>query len=131
MQIGDFSRGGRTRGDDKACDHDLGCKEKYLPCGIVEEDAGQLSMTFGSFDKTSDCIVDALQATWEALAEEEKAATSLLHIKMDNGSQSSGVRTQFLHRMVEFCDTINQPIQLLYSPPYHSKYNPIERCWGI
>jgi hypothetical protein len=24
-----------------------------------------------------------------------------------------------------------QPIQLLYFPPYHSKYNPIERCWGI
>jgi len=22
-------------------------------------------------------------------------------------------------------------IQLLYFPPYHSKYNPIERCWGI
>jgi hypothetical protein len=19
----------------------------------------------------------------------------------------------------------------LYDPPYHSKYNPIERCWGI
>jgi hypothetical protein len=26
---------------------------------------------------------------------------------------------------------INKPIQLLYYPPYHSKYNPIERCWGI
>jgi transposase len=24
-----------------------------------------------------------------------------------------------------------KPIQLLYYPPYHSKYNPIERCWGI
>ncbi|MBF0121347.1 MAG: ISAzo13 family transposase, partial [Desulfobacterales bacterium] len=20
---------------------------------------------------------------------------------------------------------------ILYYPPYHSKYNPIERCWGI
>ena len=20
---------------------------------------------------------------------------------------------------------------MLYYPPYHSKYNPIERCWGI
>ena len=26
---------------------------------------------------------------------------------------------------------IGKPIQLLYFPPYHSKYNPIERCWGI
>ena len=22
-------------------------------------------------------------------------------------------------------------MQLAYYPPYHSKYNPIERCWGI
>jgi transposase len=33
--------------------------------------------------------------------------------------------------MVEFSDRIRTPIQLLYYPPYHSKYNPIERCWGI
>jgi transposase len=33
--------------------------------------------------------------------------------------------------MVKFADQIGKPIQLLYYPPYHSKYNPIERCWGI
>jgi hypothetical protein len=33
--------------------------------------------------------------------------------------------------MVELVDHIGKPIQLLYYPPYHSKYNPIERCWGI
>ena len=33
--------------------------------------------------------------------------------------------------MVQFADHIGKPIQLLYYPPYHSKYNPIERCWGI
>ena len=27
-------------------------------------------------------------------------------------------------------DHIGKPIQLLYYPPYHSKYNPVERCWG-
>jgi hypothetical protein len=50
---------------------------------------------------------------------------------MDNGPESGGRRTQFLYRMVELADMINKPIQLLYYPPYHSKYNPIERCWGI
>jgi hypothetical protein len=63
--------------------------------------------------------------------EQEKAQTSLIQIKMDNGSESSGRRTQFLNRMVQLVDLINKPIQLLYYPPYHSKYNPIERCWGI
>ena len=33
--------------------------------------------------------------------------------------------------MVQFADEIGKPIQLLYFPPYHSKDNPIERCWGI
>ena len=33
--------------------------------------------------------------------------------------------------MVEFADGTGKSIQLLYFPPYHSKYNPIERCWGI
>ncbi len=28
-------------------------------------------------------------------------------------------------------DVIKRPLHLLYYPPYHSKYNPIERCWGI
>jgi hypothetical protein len=131
VQIGEFSRGGLTRGDNQASDHEMGCKEKYVPCGIVDEESAELTITFGSSYKTSDFIVDALEAKWHALDDQEKAATSRLQIKMDNGPESSGRRTQFLSRMVQLADAINKPIQLLYYPPYHSKYNPIERCWGI
>jgi len=62
VNIGAFSRGGQTRGDHKASDHDLGCKEKYIPCGIVDEETAQLYVTFGSSAKTSDVIVDTLAA---------------------------------------------------------------------
>jgi len=130
VRLGDVSRGGYTRGDHRACDHDLGLKEKYIPCGIVDEASGQLSITFGSSSKTSDFIVDTLEAWWAALDTHEQVAMARLQIKMDNGPESSGKRTQFLQRMVGFCDAIGKPIQLLYYPPYHSKYNPIERCWG-
>jgi len=106
-------------------------KEKDIPCGIVDEDSAQLRITFGSSAKTSDCIVDALEAWWGALDKAEQVAMARLQIKMDNGPESSGIRTQFLHRMVQFADQIGKPIHLLYYPPYHSKYNPIERCWGI
>jgi len=126
-----MSRGGLTRGDHKACDHDLGCQEKDTPGGIVDEDTGELRIMFGSSYKTSDFIVDALEARWAALDAQEQATTELVQIKMDNGPESSGIRTQFLYRMVQFADHIGKPVQLLYSPPYHSKYNPIERCWGI
>lgn len=131
VNIGPFSRGGHTRGADKASDHDLGCKEKYIPCGIVDEDTAQLYVPFGSSAKTSDCIVDTLTAWWHGLSTQEHDAIDRIQIKMDNGPESSGVRTQFLHRMVQFVDQIGMPIHLVYFPPYHSKYNPIERCWGI
>lgn len=131
VNIGDYSRGGKTRGDHEACDHDMGCKEKYIPCGIVDEDSGQLTISFGNSCKTSDFIVDTLQSWWCNLTPLERQAMKLIQIKADNGPESSGIRTQFLKRMVDFVDFIGKPIQLLYYPPYHSKYNPIERCWGV
>ena len=120
MKIGEYSRGGLTRGDNQASDHDMGCKEKYVPCGIVDEDNAELTITFGSSYKTSDFIVDALTAKWEAMPEQEKADTRLMQLKMDNGPESSGRRTQLLSRMVQLADAMHKPMQLLYYPPYHS-----------
>jgi hypothetical protein len=131
VPIGDVSRGGLPRGDNHACDHDLGLHEKDIPCGIVDEESGQLTMTFGSSSKTSDGIVEALEAWWAALDATEPAAIAQLQSQMDNGPESRGKRTQFVHRMMAFCDAMGKPIPLLYAPPSHSKYNPIERCWGI
>ena len=110
VPIGDVSRGGHTRGDHQACDHDLGLKEKDIPCGIVEEERDQLHITVGSADKTSDCIVDALEAWWAALEETEQVALARLQINMENGPESRGRRTQFWQRRVTFCDTIGKPI---------------------
>jgi len=131
VKIGEYSRGGETRGDDKAADHDMGCTEKYTPFGILDEDGGQLNVAFGSSAKTSDFIADCLRDWWDGIPSAEREEISRLQIKADNGPESSGRRTQFLKRMVEFADYINKPVQLLYYPPYHSKYNPVERCWGI
>jgi hypothetical protein len=97
----------------------------------VDEESAELRITFGSSYQTSDGIVDGLAAKWDALDAQEKAATHLIQIKMDNGPEGSGRRTQFLHRMVQLADYMKKPIQLLYSPPSHSKSNPIERCWGL
>ena len=131
MNIGDYDRGGKTRGYNQAQDHDMGAKEKYIPCGILDEDIGQLYLNFGSSYKTSDFIVDSLSVWWSKISPAEKQQIDLIQIKVDNGPENSGIRTQFLKRMVEFTNKIGKSIQLLYFPPYHSKYNPIERCWGI
>lgn len=131
VKIGEYARGGKTRGDPRAADHDMGCEEKYVPFGLLDEDSGQLHLTFGSSSKTSDFIVDSLYEGWNDTPLAERATITHLQLKVDNGPESSGVRTQFLKRLVDFADHTGNPIRLLYYPPYHSKYNPIERCWGI
>lgn len=52
-------------------------------------------------------------------------------INADNGPENSGVRTQWLKRLVQFSAEQSVCIQLAYYPPYHSKYNPIERVFGV
>jgi Rhodopirellula transposase DDE domain len=131
VKIGEYARGGKTRGDHRAADHDMGCEEKYVPFGLVDEDSARLHLTFGGSFKTSDFIVDSLEDWWKDLPEEGRAQLTQIQLKVDNGPESSGVRTQFLKRMVDFADQTGKIIHLLYYPPYHSKYNPIERCWGI
>jgi len=131
VKLGPFSRGGKTRGEYKASDHDFGGMEQYIPCGILDEETAQLSVTFGSSAQTSDFLVDTLTAWWQGLSVKEQRVIDRVQLKMDNGPESSGVRTQFRSRLGQLVDTIGKPLQLLYYPPYHSKYNPIERCWGI
>ena len=41
------------------------------------------------------------------------------------------VRTQFRYRLAKFSDDTGLEIKLVYYPRYHSKYDLIERCWGI
>ena len=105
-------------------------KKNIFALGIVDEDAGQLYVNFGSSYKTSDFMVDSVSQWWSNLAVKEKKQIDVIQIKVDNGPENSGIRTQFLKRMVEFADWTGKSIQLLYFPPYHSKYNPIEGGTG-
>jgi transposase len=49
---------------------------------------------------------------------------------MDNGPDNNSHRTQFIKRIVDFAYSNSLHVRLGYYPPYHSKYNPIERVWG-
>src|SRR5262245_19255437 len=53
-----------------------------------------------------------------------------LVIDQDNGPENNSHRTQSMARMVTFADEARIEVRLAYYPPYHSKYNPIERCWA-
>ena len=129
--LGDYSREGKARGLEavRALDHDLATKAKLIPVGILEVQSGQLDLALGSSAKTSDLLADTLEGWWQ------RRGPALAHVRelvinADNGPESNGKRSQFLARMVAFADTSGLRIRLIYYPPYHSKYNPIERCWG-
>ena len=79
---------------------------------------------------TSECLVDRLAQWWEVVRERFAHITTLV-INVDNGPENHSRRTQFMQRLVEFVQQYHVTIRLAYYPPYHSKYNPIERCWGI
>lgn len=132
VKVGDLSRGGQSRGAEatKANDHDMQYKEKLVPFGILDVLGCLLSIIFGTSRETSDFIADCLQQWWDANTSQYAHIRQLV-INLDNGPNNSGFRTQFLKRMVEFADRNGLEIVLVYYPPYHSKYNPIERCWGI
>jgi len=36
-----------------------------------------------------------------------------------------------MKRLVDFAIKHEVGISLIYYPPYHSKYNPVERVWGV
>jgi Rhodopirellula transposase DDE domain len=137
VKVGDFSRGGsgRAAGAVKAVDHDMSPEAVLVPFGVLELTRGaapihQPWFLFGHAKETSDFRADGLDLWWG----ERKAAhpgVTRLHIELDNGPEIGSSRTQFLKRMVEFVDRHRVAVELVYLPPYHSKYNPIERCWGI
>jgi len=85
VNIGEYSRGGKTRGDNQAADHDMGCEEKHTPFGVVNEDNGHFHLSFGSSAKTSDFIVDSLYAWWASQSSEAKNRATQIQIKVDNG----------------------------------------------
>lgn len=109
-------------------DHDPPPKRKWTPLGILMLASGALTVIFGSHE-TSDFWVDGLELWWGTVKGQLGSIRRLV-IYLDNGPNNSGTRTQFLKRMVEFADGSGLEIRLVYYPPYHSKYNPIERCWS-
>jgi hypothetical protein len=112
----------------KGWDHDPPAKEKLTPYGILMVATGALMILFGWHD-TSDAWVDALQMWWTQVRPGLGSIKRLV-IYLDNGPKNSGRRAQFLKRMVQFADRSGLEVRLVYYPPYHSKYNPIERCWS-
>jgi Rhodopirellula transposase DDE domain len=130
VNIGPFSRRGKSRTKTQAADHDFKPKATLTPFGIFLPQYDDLWLYMARSKVTSDFIVDRLEQWWQEVRLRFLRVKTLV-INLDNGPENHSRRTQFLKRIVDFARKYGLVVQLAYYPPYHSKYNPIERCWGI
>jgi hypothetical protein len=128
VKLGPFDCGGKTRVGTTACDHDL-ATQTVTPYGIFLPPLEELLVYFVSSKLTSDGMVDIREDWWQTFRLRMPQIQNLV-INQDNGPENNSSRTQFMKRLVEFGKTNQVTIPLASYPPYHSKYNPIERVWA-
>jgi hypothetical protein len=130
VNVGQFSRNGVSRVPTKALDHDFHADKKVTPLGFLLPKQDELTIYTVTTRVTSDCIVDCLANWWADVRSRFPDVTTLM-LNLDNGPDCNSHRTQFMARLVNFVNDTGMTVRLAYYPPYHSKYNPVERCWGI
>lgn len=130
VKIGRFSREGKSRVVLPAWDHDFTPEAIVTPTGFLLPSLGELFLYVATSKVTSDFIVDALADCWSRL-QPRLPQVRTLQLDLDNGPENQSHRTQFITRLIEFANLTRLTVELAYYPPYHSKYNPIERCWAV
>lgn len=130
VKVGAFSRNGQSRVIVRAADHDFKADETLTPFGIFLPDYDEVYLYFAPSGLTADFIGDCLCDFWTTVRASFPTIATLL-INLDNGPENHSRRTQFMQRLTDFADEFHLTVQLAYYPPYHSKYNPIERVWGV
>lgn len=130
VKVGPFSRRGVSRVEVKAADHDFKPEAMVTPVGLFLPPYDELTVYEVCSKVTSDCQVDCLERWWLAVRHRFLHIRTLV-LNLDNGPENNSRRTQFMGRLLAFAEQSGLTIRLAYYPPYHSKYNPVERCWGI
>lgn len=113
----------------EALDHDHGADAVIVPMGILLPKSGRVWVYMIPYPAPADAIVDCFEAFWREVGASFPNVKRLV-LDQDNGPENNSHRTQFMARMVSFADKAEIDVRLAYYPPYHSKYNPIERYWG-
>ncbi len=128
VKVGPFARGGYNRCKVAGYDHDFAPDAVLSPFGIHLPCLDENYIYFTESKVTADFMVDAIEDLFVMIKHRFDPHTIV--INADNGPENSSSRTQFVNRIVNFAQTNQIDVDLVYYPPYHSKYNPIERVWG-
>lgn len=127
-KIGNISDNGYSWFNKKVLDHDTNFDCSIVPFGILDLKTNETFVYCSKGSSTAnfkvDCIEDYLKKKKETLD------IKRLIIFLDNGPENSSRRTLWIKCLIDLSKKYSISIELVYYPPYHSKYNPIERYWA-
>ena len=127
-KIGNLSDGGESWLNLKALDHDTKFEYSMKPFGILDLKTNETFVRCTPYSSTAEFKVDSIELYVKYKL--EKNSLEKLIIFLDNGPENSGRRKLWLKKLTELSIKYNIIIELAYYPPYHSKYNKIERFWA-
>ena len=127
-KIGKFSDNGMTWVNAVALDHDTVFKYAIKPFGILDLKTNDVFVTCTPYSSTAEFKVDCIEKY--ILEKNKKCKLKKLVIFLDNGPENSSKRRLWLKQLKNLSIKYNLIIQLVYYPPYCSKYNKIERVWA-
>ena len=117
IDIGPFSRKGKSRQGEKGADHDFAPEHILHLFGFFLPQTDQSYFYFTEGSITADFMIDCLADLWPSLQEIYNPHTLVLNL--DNGPENNSHRTQFIKRVVDFAYENYVNIKLAYYPPYH------------
>lgn len=127
-KVGNISDNGRSYLNITALDHDTTFDYSMKPFGILDLKTNETFVTCTPYSSTAEFKVDCIEQY--IIRKTETGELKKLIIFLDNGPENSGRRKLWLKSLVELAKKYNLVIELVYYPPYHSKYNKIERFWA-
>ena len=127
-KIGNFSDNGYSWTNIKALDHDTIFEYSVKSFGILELKTNETCVTCTTYNSTAEFKVDCIEKY--VIKKNKKQKLKKLIIFLDNGPENSSRRRLWLKKLVYLSKKYNLVIQLVYYPPYCSKYNKIERVWA-
>ncbi len=127
-KIGNISDNGKSWVNLCALDHDTVFDYSMKPFGILDLKTNETFVTCTPYTSTAEFKVQCIEKY--IINKNEYTRLEKLVIFLDNGPENSGRRKLWLKCLVDLSIKYNLIIELAYYPPYHSKYNKIERFWA-
>ena len=131
VKIGEFSRGGQGPREAIVRAATMTCiRTLCSPAGILEVDSNQLNWSSAPRETPA----TSWRIVWDCggPATRQSANSDVRRLSDQSGQRPRDRRfPDAVHETLSrVLDRHQLTLELAYYPPYHSKYNLIERCWG-